>query len=265
VSEGEAIRRTYLITGASGIGAETARVLAKQGQRLFIVARTEDKCRDLVAQLRQLGGEAEYRACDLTEMAAAADVVGACVQRFGRLDGLFNVAGISGRRYGDGPAHECTEQGWATTINTNVTTQYRMCREGLRVMLAQKPLGNGQRGVILNMSSILGLDPEPAHFDTIAYAAAKGAIVSMSRTMAASYMKNKIRVNVIAPALVHTPMSARASEDPVIVDFMKIKQPLVEAMIPVEDVASACVFLLTDASRSMTGEVMKVDAGWSLA
>ncbi len=154
-----------------------------------------------------LGGQAEYSACDLTDPVAAPNVVKTCIERFGRLDGLFNVAGISGRRYGDGPGHECTEEGWATTINTNVTTQYRMCREGLRVMLAQTPLENGQRGVILNMSSILGLDPEPAHFDTIAYAAAKGAIVAMSRTMAASYAKNKIRVNVIAPALVQTPMS----------------------------------------------------------
>ena len=136
------------------------------------------------------------------------------MSRFGRLDGLFNVAGISGRRFGDGPVHECTEEGWAITIKTNLTTQYRMCREAIRIMMSQPIPGNGQRGVILNMSSILGIDPQPQHFDTVAYAASKGAIVAMSRTIAASYAKHKIRVNVIAPSLVRTPMSARASQIP---------------------------------------------------
>jgi NAD(P)-dependent dehydrogenase (short-subunit alcohol dehydrogenase family) len=132
------------------------------------------------------------------------------------------------------------------------------------VMLAQPPGGNGQRGVILNMASILGIHPEPKHFDTVAYAASKGAIIAFSRTMAASYAQARIRVNVIAPALVRTPMSARASEDPAILDFMKSKQPLVEDVIDAEDVASACVYLLTDASRAVTGQVLTVDAGWQL-
>ena len=133
------------------------------------------------------------------------------------------------------------------------------------MMLNQEAAENGQRGVILNMASILGIDPEPKHFDTVAYAASKGAIIAMSRSMAASYVHNKIRVNVVAPALVQTPMSARASEDQNIRAFMKTKQPLVENVIPVEDAASACVYLLTDASRAITGIVLPVDAGWQLA
>ena len=108
------------------------------------------------------------------------------VSEFGRLDGVFNVAGISGRRYGDGPVHECTEEGWAITLNANATTQYRVCREAVRVMLTQPHGHNGQRGVILNMASVLGLYPEPKYFDTVAYAASKGAIIALSRTMAAS-------------------------------------------------------------------------------
>ena len=187
-----------------------------------------------------------------------------CVRQFGRIDGLFNVAGISGRRFGDGPVHECTEEGWKVTIDANLTTQYRMCREVVRVMLAQPALTSGQRGVILNMSSILALDPEPTHFSTVAYAASKGAVIAMSRSMAATYARNKIRVNVIAPALVRTAMSARAAEDPAVVDFIKGKQALLDGLIPSQDVANACAFLLTDTSRSITGEVLKVDAGWCL-
>jgi NAD(P)-dependent dehydrogenase (short-subunit alcohol dehydrogenase family) len=77
----------------------------------------------------------------------------------------------------------------------------------------------------LNMSSILGIDPEPEHFDTVAYATSKGGIVAMSRSIAASCAKEKIRVNVIAPSLVRTPMSARASEDQNILDFLRVKHP----------------------------------------
>jgi NAD(P)-dependent dehydrogenase (short-subunit alcohol dehydrogenase family) len=234
------------------------------GIQLFVAARTEAKCQTLVRELQSLGATAEYMIGDLTDASFAPLLVAAVTSRFGRLDGVFNVAGISGRRYGDGPVHECTEEGWAITLNTNATTQYRVCREAVRVMLAQSPGDNGQRGVILNMASILAIHPEPKHFDTVAYAASKGAIIALSRTMAASYAHAKIRINVIAPALVRTPMSARASEDRGILDFMKSKQPLVEDVIAVEDVATACVYLLTDASRAVTGEVLTVDAGWQL-
>lgn len=254
----------FIISGATGIGAATARLLAAEGRRIFIVAREQEACTRLTLELRALGADAESHACDLVNPASAPMVIHECVQRFGRLDGLFNVAGTSGRRFGDGAPHECTDEGWAATLDANLTTQYRMCREGLRIMLAQAPGENGQRGVILNMSSILALDPEGQHFSTVAYSAAKGAIISMSRTMAATYARQKIRVNVVAPALVRTAMSARASENPAIVDFIKIKQPLSEGLIPAQDIATACAFLLTEASRSITGQVLKVDAGWGL-
>ena len=201
--------KTYLITAASGIGAETAKLLAQNPQddeatQLFIAGRHEEKCVALARELRSLGAVAEYLVGDLTDAAAAPALVARCVSRFGRLDGVFNVAGISGKSYGDGPIHECTEEGWAVTLNTNATTQYRMCREAVRVMLSQAVGANGQRGVILNMASILGIDPEPKYFDTVGYAASKGAILAMSRAMAASYAGSKIRVNAIAPALVRT-------------------------------------------------------------
>jgi NAD(P)-dependent dehydrogenase (short-subunit alcohol dehydrogenase family) len=256
---------TFLITASTGIGAATARRLATGGARVFIVSRTEENCRSLTSALRDQGAEASYFAGDLTNPDTAVVSVRACVEKYGRLDGLFNVAGISGRKYGDGPVHECTEEGWAKTIDANLTTQYRMCREAISVMLGQEPVANGQRGVVLNMASVLGLDPEPKYFKTIAYAAAKGAIISMSRSMAALYAPEKIRVNVIAPALVHTPMSARASEDAEVVEFIRTKQPLTGGMIDVDDVASVCAFLLSNASQAMTGEVVKVDAGWCVA
>jgi NAD(P)-dependent dehydrogenase (short-subunit alcohol dehydrogenase family) len=260
--------RTYLITGASGIGAETAKLLAEDAAmreiRLFLVALDEATCESLASDLKAGGAEAAYVVGDLTIPSVAVEVVSSCIKHFGRIDGLFNVAGGSGRRFGDGAIHECTEEGWSRTLEENATTCYRMCREVVNVMLRQPPSEIGERGVILNMSSILAIHPEPTHFDTVAYAASKGAILSMSRTMAASYAHSKIRVNVVAPALVSTAMSARASQDPVISEFIKRKQPLLGGMMPAADVASVCKFLLTDGSRAMTGKIVEVDAGWSI-
>lgn len=261
--------RTILITGASGIAAATARVLPTHAGslplQLFLVARHAEHCEEVAASVRGSYAAILWAAGDLTDQEFAGIVVRRCVEKFGRIDALYNVAGVSGRKFGDGPLHECTEEGWARTLDVNLTTQYRMCRETVRVMLAQEPGGNGQRGVILNMSSILGIEPEPAHFNTIAYSTSKGAIIAMTRAMAAGYAAQKIRVNAIAPGLAATPMSARAAADATIADFMRIKQPLAGGMIPVEDIAHASAFLLTDASRSITGQVLTVDGGWSLA
>ncbi len=258
-------RRCYLITASSGIGAETARKLAGAEACFYIVGRNESSCREMVSELETLGSEASFTAGDLTDSAIAPAAVRKCVEKFGKVDALFNVAGISGRSLGDGPVHECTEEGWEITLQTNATTQYRMAREVVRSMLAREAAENGERGVILNMSSILAIHPDSKHFATVAYAASKGAIISMSIAMAAFYASQRIRVNVIAPGLVRTPMSARASADPEIVNYMHTRQPLLEDVIPVADVARTCVHLLTDASRAITGQVIQVDAGWSIA
>src|SRR5215469_1615249 len=139
--------RTYIITGSTGIGAETARQLAHLGHRTFIVSRTKENVRALSAELEKFSVDFGSYTGDLTDPKVGPEAVAKCVKQFGRLDGLYNVAGISARKFGDGPLHECTEEGWHAVMETNVASQYRMCREALRVMLAQKPHPeNGQRG-----------------------------------------------------------------------------------------------------------------------
>ncbi|BDD01200.1 SDR family oxidoreductase [Persicobacter psychrovividus] len=257
--------KIFIITGASGIAAETMKLAVQQGAKVFFCGRNEARCQELKELLLELGGEADYLVGDLTDPELAVRLVKACKEKHGRIDGLYNVAGISGRRFGDGPIHECTEEGWATTMSNNVTTQYRLCREVVNVMLAQEVDENGLRGTILNMSSILGMSPEPKFFSTIAYAAAKGAIISMSQSMASKYAADKIRVNAICPGLALTRMSARASENEEIVNFMAEKQPLVGGVMDAVDVAKTSVFLLSQESKVITGEVLKVDGGWSVS
>jgi NAD(P)-dependent dehydrogenase (short-subunit alcohol dehydrogenase family) len=106
--------------------------------------------------------------------------------------------------------------------------------------------------------------PEPRHFATHAYAAAKGAVEAMSRSMAAYYAPHGIRINVVAPGLASTPAAERTHATPELQEFVRKKQPLTGGMIDVEDVARAALFLLGAGSRAITGQVLTVDAGWRL-
>ena len=119
---------------------------------------------------------------------------------------------------------------------------------------------------MLNMGSVLGWSPSPAHFATYTYAAAKSAIIGMTKHSAAYYAAQNIRFNVIAPALVETPMAKRAAEDEAILSFIKTKQPLDGGRIEKpEDLDAAAIFLLSDGARMVTGQVLAVDGGWCVS
>lgn len=248
--------RVLLITGSTGIAAATARLAAARGDRVFVTSRSPEHG-DALA--KETG--CSFLAADLVKPDAAARVLA----QVGPLDALFNVAGISGRKSGDGPLHECSEEGWDLTLDTNAKSMFFMCKAAVRQMLTQPVAPNGLRGTLLNMASVLGFAPQSQHFATHAYAASKGAILGMSKSMAAYYAPHKIRVNVIAPSLVRTPMSQRAQSDPAILSLMKTKQPLAEDLIDAADVARAALFLLSDDSRMITGDTLTVDAGWCVS
>jgi NAD(P)-dependent dehydrogenase (short-subunit alcohol dehydrogenase family) len=248
--------KIILITGATGIAEATALAAASQGDSIFAISRDETHCQALSANLPNSG----YYAADLRDERAVEQAFAACLRRFQGLDALFNVAGISGRKFGDGPLHECSAEGWDTTLDTNVRSMFLLCRSALRYWLDTR-----RHGTILNMASVLAFSPQAQHFATHAYAASKGAIVSMSRAMAAYYAPHKIRVNVIAPGLVRTPMSERAQSDEELLDFIARKQPLSEGMLDPADVANTALFLLGEQSRHMTGQVIGIDGGWAVS
>lgn len=253
-----------LLTGTTGIAAATARLASRQGARVCVTGIDTESGEALGAELRGIGVDARFVHANLTVPAQVEAAVSACIESFGRIDSLFNVAGISGRSYGDGPVHECTDEAWDVTLDTNLRSMFLMCRAVVRRMLAQPVAGNGLRGTVLNMASVLACSPEPRHFATHAYATSKAAVLGLTRAMAAYYAAHGIRVNAIAPSLVRTPMSRRAQDDAEIMAFTRHKQPLAGGLIEPESVASAALFLLGDGARAVTGDVLTVDAGWSV-
>jgi NAD(P)-dependent dehydrogenase (short-subunit alcohol dehydrogenase family) len=257
--------RTCLVTGSTGMAASAARAMAAEGGRVFVASRTEAHARELAEAIEAAGGRAAWRAADLTSESEVDAAVSACVELFGRLDAVYNVAGISGRRFGDGPLHEATVEGWQAVLATNVTSVFLVARAAVRRMLEQEPGPSGSRGAILNMSSVLARSPAARFFATHGYAASKGAIESFSRSIAAYYAPHGIRVNVIAPSLVATPMSRRAQADPAILAYLGQKQPLAGGAIPADAVTPVALHLLSDESRMVTGQVVTVDGGWSVS
>jgi NAD(P)-dependent dehydrogenase (short-subunit alcohol dehydrogenase family) len=146
------------------------------------------------------------------------------------------------------------------SMDVNAKGTFLMCREVLSVWTK-----NSRGGVILNCGSVLARHPQHEHFATVGYSASKGAIEAMSMAAAAYYAPAGIRINVIAPGLVRTPMSARAQTNPQIMEYMTHKQPLTKGLLSAEDVAKVACFLLRSDSSPITGQIVTVDGGWTVS
>ncbi|MGH2401789.1 MAG: SDR family NAD(P)-dependent oxidoreductase, partial [Candidatus Limnocylindria bacterium] len=249
---------------STGMAASAAKALASEGGRVFIVSRTAEHAAALADEIATSGGRAAWHGADLSREAEAEAAVQACAEELGGLEVVYNVAGISGRRLGDGPVHQASMAGWETVLATNLTSMFLVCRAVIRRMLAQDADADGHRGAILNMSSALARHPSPLHFGTHAYAASKGGIEALTRSLAATYAPHGIRVNAIAPALVATPMSRRAQDDDAILAYLATKQPLARGPIEADDVTPTALHLLSGDARMITGQVVDVDGGWGV-
>jgi NAD(P)-dependent dehydrogenase (short-subunit alcohol dehydrogenase family) len=257
--------RNVLVTGSTGMAASAAKAIAAEGGSVFLVSRTAAHLASLAAEIEAGGDRCGWHAADLRREEEVEAAFRAFDGRLGRLDAVYSVAGISGRRFGDGPLHAASLEGWETVIATNATSQFLVARASIARMLVQEPDAGGSRGVVLLMSSVLARWPAAEHFGTHGYAASKGAIDGLTRSAAATYAAHGIRVNAIAPSLIATPMSRRAQDDPAIVGYLRAKQPLAHGPIDADAVTDVALHLLSAESRMVTGQVLAVDGGWSVS
>lgn len=251
-------RVIVIVGGTGGMGLSAARRFVREGARVVAVGLEPEGCE---AARRELGAEARVVAGDATAPDTAHRAIACALESFGGFHGLYHVAGGSGRKFGDGPLHEITDEGWHMTVQLNLTSLFHSNRAAAQQFLRQRTGGS-----VLNMTSVLAYSPSPTFFATHAYSTAKAAIVGLTRAAASYYAPHDIRFNAVAPALVDTPMARRAMGDEAIQSFIRVKQPL-DGGRPgrSDDLDAAAIYFLSDASRFVTGQVLAVDGGWGVS
>jgi len=234
--------------GASGMGAASARVLAGHGATVVVVDRNEAGADDVAVEI---GGVS----CpgDVTSSSFCDDVVSETVADLGRLDVVVNAAGVIVRA----PAHETDDEAWRRIFDVNVDGVFFMSRAATGVMVDQG------RGAIVNFGSIWGDVGSAGH---AAYAATKGAVHQLTKSMALEHARDGVRVNAVAPGEIRTPMLAAERDRPPSEDEL---QRIADETVPMGrlgdpvEVAQVVAFLASDEASYMTGSIVTVDAGYT--
>jgi len=252
--------QTAVVTGgSSGIGAAIARELGLAGANVVVNFRSsEDGAREVVTAIEEAGGEAVAVRADVSLEEDVQQLFAQASKHYGAVDILIANAGLQR----DAPSHEMSLDDWRTVIDVNLTGQFLCCREALRHFLDRGPRPDISRalGKIVCISSVHQFIPWAGRAN---YAASKGGVMLMMKSLAQEYADRKIRVNAIAPGAIKTSINQESWEDD------KARRELL-AKIPynrvgdVEDVAKAALWLASDDSDYVTGETLVIDGGMAL-
>ncbi|MGR6919490.1 SDR family NAD(P)-dependent oxidoreductase [[Actinomadura] parvosata] len=241
--------KTAIVTGAaSGIGRATAALFAARGAAVLAVDRDEKGLLELRDEVAAAGDEVAVLAVDLTATGAAERVFDHCAEAVGAPNVLANIAG----KAGDRPAADTTDEDFEFFLRTNLGTTFALSR---RAVIAFGDAG----GAIVNTSSTFALTGVAG---SAPYSAAKGAVSSLTRQMAAEYGRRGIRVNAVAPGLIETPATRAKVAAGVFDDLVTRSRPLPRVGQPI-DVARVVAFLASDEAAFVTGLTIPVDGGWS--
>ncbi|GIP33873.1 SDR family NAD(P)-dependent oxidoreductase [Paenibacillus sp. J2TS4] len=245
--------KVCLITGSgSGIGQSTALLFAREGATVIVNDLDEEKGNSTVAQIKEGGGEGLFLRADVTDPAQVDDMISEALAQYGRIDVLFNNAGISGV----GALHEVEPEVWDRVMNINIRGVYLPSKYVLPHMMERK------EGSIINMSSCIA---EIGLARRASYAATKGAVLALTKSMQVDYAPYGIRVNALLPGTILTPFVENylrtSYEDPEeAIASIKTRQLSGELGRP-EDVAKAALFLASDESKFMMGSPLYIDGG----
>ncbi len=245
--------KVVLITGAgSGIGKSTAILFAKEGASIIVNDLNEGSGNETVSEIRKSNGEAFFIQGDVTEADSVKAMVDKAINKYGRIDVLFNNAGVSGV----GMIHEVDLDAWNKTLNVNINGVMLPSKYVLPHMMKQK------NGSIINMSSCIA---EMGLAKRASYSTTKGAILALTKSMQVDYAAYNIRVNALLPGTIFTPFVEKflseSYENPEeAIATIKTRQLSGELGRP-EDVANAALFLASDESRFMMGSPLYIDGG----
>jgi len=246
--------------GASGIGAETARAFGAHGASIVLCDVNDAAGEAVVAQIEANGGSAVYRPLNVTDEKQWASLVKETEDKFGRLDVLTNIAGVSGRDpkqnlqttlTAGGLLEDQTLDHWNHIMEVNATGTF------LGTRTAIGPMRRTGGGSIINISSICGII---GSFANAAYHASKGAVRIFSKSAAVQYAPDQIRVNSIHPGFVDTPMTAPGHANPEVAQKRMDATPLGRFGTP-HDIAMGCLYLASDESAWVTGSELVIDGG----
>jgi NAD(P)-dependent dehydrogenase (short-subunit alcohol dehydrogenase family) len=244
--------KVAVVTGASsGLGVAIAEGLAAAGAKLVLAARRKDRLEAFAARLAEAGGEALPVACDVTVEADVDRLVAESVERFGRIDVLVANAGVTTIV----PAEAQALDEFKSTLDVNLLGVFLCVQRVGRVMLAQGA------GSIVNVASVLGL-VGTGQVPQAAYSAAKGGVINLSRELGAQWARRGVRVNALAPGWFPSEMTADMFSDDNAMKWMRTRTPMGRAGRP-EEIVGPVLFLASDASSYVTGQVVVVDGGWT--
>lgn len=243
-----------IVGGTLGIGEATAIEMVAAGAKVVIGGRHTDFGQQAVELIKSHGGEGEvvYHYVDLLDSASVKAIVDFTVATFGRLDYLVQSAGLEGVVAN---TVECTDENWFAVLNTNVTGTWYCMKYAIPHML------NNGGGSIVNIGSIIGVIAFPG---LPAYTASKAALIGLTKTTALEYAKSNIRVNLVAPGSIRTPMFQRFSGGSAEAEtYMSTFHPIGRIGEP-NEVASAVMWLCSDGASFVTGHVLPVAGGWEV-
>lgn len=238
-----------IITGAgSGIGRAIALAFSKEEAKVVIADLSEEGGQETVEQIKKQGGKAIFIKTNVSKSGDINKMVETCLNNFGRIDILVNNAGI----HGACNLHEMPEQDWERIIDVNLKGVFLSSKRVIPEMLKQN------KGKIINIASIAGL---VGFAQSSAYCASKGGIIALTREMALEYAPKKINVNCLAPGIIKTAMTKDMLADPSTKKFLE-SSTLYPRLGEPKDIAQAAVYLASDESDFVNGEVLVVDGGW---
>lgn len=241
--------KVAIVTGGSfGIGQASAIAFAKRGAKVLIADWVEDN--ETLNIIKKFGGEAFFFKCDVSDETNVRIMIETTLKKFGRLDFAFNNAGVEGA---SAPTHECTEDNWNKTININLRGVWHCMKYEIPHMLKQG------KGNIVNNASIAGM---VGFAGVPAYVASKHGVIGLTKSAALEYAKQNIRVNVVCPGVIKTPMVDRATGKNKEVEKQYANMEPIGRLGQPEEVAEAVIWLCSDASSFVTGHTMAVDGGW---